>query len=126
MENGAAQRSGGRRIRAEIAMHWLSRYDLMLFRMEAPLHRSLFLAGPAGSLEPLHGPVQSAGGDPPPLAAVVCHPHPLYSGTMHNKVVYQAAKSLHRFGLPVVRFNFRGVGLSEGAYDKGVGERGDV
>jgi alpha/beta superfamily hydrolase len=45
---------------------------------------------------------------------------------MHNKVVYQTAKSIHRFGLPVVRFNFRGVGLSEGTHDKGLGEKDDV
>jgi alpha/beta superfamily hydrolase len=62
----------------------------------------------------------------PPLAAVVCHPHPLFGGTMHNKVVYQTAKTIHRFGLPVVRFNFRGVGLSEGTHDEGVGEKDDV
>jgi uncharacterized protein len=62
----------------------------------------------------------------PPLAAVVCHPHPLFGGTMHNKVVYQTAKTIHRFGLPVVRFNFRGVGLSEGTHDKGIGEERDV
>jgi alpha/beta superfamily hydrolase len=57
---------------------------------------------------------------------VMCHPHPLFGGTMHNKVVYQTAKTLHRFGLPVLRFNFRGVGLSEGAYDEGRGEERDV
>jgi hypothetical protein len=62
----------------------------------------------------------------PKLAAVVCHPHPLFGGTMHNKVVYQAAKTLHRAGLPVLRFNFRGVGLSEGAHDGGRGEQDDV
>ena len=61
-----------------------------------------------------------------PLAAVVCHPHPLFGGTMHNKVVYQTAKTLHRFGLPVLRFNFRGVGSSEGSHDQGEGEREDV
>jgi uncharacterized protein len=63
---------------------------------------------------------------PPPLAAVVCHPHPLFGGTMHNKVVYHAAKTLHRYGLAVLRFNFRGVGLSEGSYDGGNGEGMDV
>ncbi|MGC2751858.1 MAG: alpha/beta family hydrolase, partial [Candidatus Acidiferrum sp.] len=62
----------------------------------------------------------------PPMAAVVCHPHPLFGGTMHNKVVYQAAKSLDALGLPVLRFNFRGTGLSEGKHDRGDGERGDV
>ncbi len=60
------------------------------------------------------------------MAAVVCHPHPLFGGTMHNKVVYQAAKSLDALGLPVLRFNFRGTGTSEGKHDGGDGERGDV
>ena len=64
--------------------------------------------------------------DKPSRAAVVCHPHPLFSGTMHNKVVYHAAKSLDALGLPVVRFNFRGAGRSEGKHDRGEGERGDV
>jgi alpha/beta superfamily hydrolase len=60
------------------------------------------------------------------MAALVCHPHPLFGGTMHNKVVYQAAKSLDALGLPVLRFNFRGTGTSEGKHDRGEGERGDV
>ena len=60
------------------------------------------------------------------MAALVCHPHPLYGGTMHNKVVFQAAKSLHGAGLPVLRFNFRGAGLSEGEHDRGRGESEDV
>jgi uncharacterized protein len=86
-------------------------------------HRTLFLKGPAGRLEALLWTVA----DPSPsLAAVVCHPHPLYAGTMHNKVVYQVAKTLHRFGIPVLRFNFRGAGLSEGVHDRGIGEREDV
>ncbi|GAC1676725.1 MAG: Dot/Icm type IV secretion system effector CoxH3 [Candidatus Acidiferrum sp.] len=62
----------------------------------------------------------------PKMAAVVCHPHPLYGGTMHNKVVYQAAKSLDALGLAVLRFNFRGAGLSVGVHDSGLGEREDV
>jgi uncharacterized protein len=62
----------------------------------------------------------------PSRAAVVCHPHPLFGGTMHNKVVYQAAKSLDALGLPVLRFNFRGTGNSEGKHDRGEGERSDV
>jgi uncharacterized protein len=86
--------------------------------------RSFFLRGPVGKLEALlWTPVSVA---PPVLAAVVCHPHPLYGGTMHNKVVYQVAKSLDALGLPVLRFNFRGAGLSEGTHDRGRGEAGDV
>jgi alpha/beta superfamily hydrolase len=83
------------------------------------------LSGPAGRLEAILWATLKEGA-PPPFAAVVCHPHPLFGGTMHNKVVYQTAKTIHRFGLPVVRFNFRGVGLSEGTHDKGAGEVGDV
>src|SRR5581483_9154184 len=51
---------------------------------------------------------------------------PLFGGTMHNKVVYQAAKALHRRGIPVLRFNFRGASLSEGEHDRGRGEQDDV
>jgi len=95
--------------------------------MPTQLHRTLLLSGPAGRLETILWSTSKEGkGAPPPLAAVVCHPHPLFGGTMHNKVVYQTAKTIHRFGLPVARFNFRGVGLSEGTHDKGVGEEDDV
>lgn len=62
----------------------------------------------------------------PRAAAVVCHPHPLFGGTMHNKVVYRAAKGAITAGLPTLRFNFRGVGASEGEYGDGVEEQGDV
>jgi uncharacterized protein len=57
---------------------------------------------------------------------LVCHPHPLFGGTMHNKVVYQAAKAIHGHDAPVLRFNFRGAGLSEGSHDRGQGEQDDV
>jgi hypothetical protein len=86
--------------------------------------RKFFLEGPAGRLEAIlwtpAGPVR------PKLAALVCHPHPLFGGTLHNKVVYQTAKSLDALGLPVLRFNFRGAGLSAGIHDHGRGELGDV
>lgn len=59
-------------------------------------------------------------------AAVVCHPHPMYGGTMHNKVVFHAMKALNGFGFPVLRFNFRGAGRSEGEHDFGRGEQDDV
>ena len=85
------------------------------------------LPGPAGRMETILWSNSEEGEvAQPPLAAVVCHPHPLFGGTMHNKVVYQTAKTIHRFGLPVARFNFRGVGLSEGTHDEGVGEVDDV
>ncbi|WP_041855466.1 alpha/beta hydrolase [Candidatus Korobacter versatilis] len=84
--------------------------------------RSFFLEGPAGRLEAL----LNAGKPDAQFAAVVCHPHPLYGGTMHNKVVYNAMKALRGFGFPVLRFNFRGTELSEGEHDYGAGERQDV
>ena len=58
--------------------------------------------------------------------ALVCHPHPLYGGTLHNKVVFHTMKALNCFGFPVLRFNFRGTGLSEGEHAGGVGEVDDV
>ena len=91
-----------------------------------PVHDSqnLFLEGPAGRLEAiLWTPVQPVS---PLLAAVICHPHPLFGGTMHNKVVYNAAKTMDSLGIPVLRFNFRGAGLSAGEHDKGRGEQDDV
>jgi alpha/beta superfamily hydrolase len=83
---------------------------------------SLFLAGPAGRLEALlEEPDQSAIG-----IALVCHPHPQHGGTMHNKVVYRVAKGLRRSGHVVMRFNYRGVNLSEGKYAHGEGELQDA
>ena len=91
--------------------------------MADTFHRNFFLNGPAGKLEALLWTVPNPN---PPMTALVCHPHPLFGGTMHNKVVYQTAKALHNRGLPVLRFNFRGAGASEGAHDRGIGERDDV
>lgn len=88
--------------------------------------RNFFLEGPAGRLEAILWTPSAPARHRPPLAAVVCHPHPLFGGTMHNKVVYQAAKSLDALSLPVLRFNFRGAGLSAGKHDRGAGEQGDV
>src|SRR6516164_624527 len=84
--------------------------------------RSLFLDGPAGRLEAL----LNAGVENATHAAVVCHPHPLFGGTLHNKVVFHAMKALNSFGFPVLRFNFRGTGLSAGQHDEGRGEIADV
>jgi uncharacterized protein len=88
--------------------------------------RNFFLEGPAGRLEAILWTPCAPARHRPPLAAVVCHPHPLFGGAMHNKVVYQTAKSLDALGLPVLRFNFRGAGLSAGEHDRGVSEQGDV
>src|SRR5580704_2280017 len=80
------------------------------------------LRGPAGRLEAL----LNTGRADAPYAALVCHPHPAGGGTMHNKVVYHTMKAFSSFGLPVLRFNFRSVGLSEGIHDEGYGEQEDV
>ncbi len=80
------------------------------------------LRGPEGRLEA----VLNTGAADALFAALVCHPYPPAGGTMHNKVVYHAMKAFNGFGLPVVRFNFRGVGLSEGSFSEGYGERDDV
>jgi alpha/beta superfamily hydrolase len=80
--------------------------------------------GPAGRLEGiLNLPPE---GTPPTLAAVVCHAHPLHGGMMHFKVIFRAAKALQAHGAAVLRFNFRGVGRSEGLHDQGAGEQDDV
>jgi len=84
--------------------------------------RSLFLDGPAGRIEAL----LNSGAENATHAALVCHPHPMFGGTMHNKVVFHAMKALNTFGFPALRFNFRGAGLSQGEHDYGEGEADDV
>ncbi len=87
-------------------------------KIESPL-----IAGPAGKLEALlEEPEEGA----PRFAALVCHPHPQHGGTMHNKVVYRLARGLRKAGAVVLRFNYRGVNLSEGVYDHGIGETEDA
>jgi alpha/beta superfamily hydrolase len=83
---------------------------------------TLFLAGPAGSLEALLEEPETT----PVQAALVCHPHPQGGGTMHNKVVYRMARGLRQTGCVVLRFNYRGVNLSAGEYDGGRGEADDA
>ncbi len=84
---------------------------------------SFFLQGEAGKLEALIEEPEQA---PPVEGAVICHPHPQFGGTMHNKVVYRLARGLRKSGCVVLRFNFRGVNLSEGEYADGVGETEDA
>jgi uncharacterized protein len=81
------------------------------------------ISGPAGELESI---LEFDPETTPRVTAVVCHPHPLYGGTMHNKVVFRAARAAREAGLPTLRFNFRGVGESQGTHDAGHGERDDV
>jgi alpha/beta superfamily hydrolase len=80
------------------------------------------LAGPAGRLEAILRHPDGA----PVAAAVVCHAHPLHGGVMHFKPVFRTAKALQETGLAALRFNFRGVGRSEGTHDDGRGEQDDV
>src|SRR5439155_6666684 len=82
----------------------------------------LEIAGPAGRLEAVLQHHETASG----WAALVCHPHPLYGGTLHNKVAHRVAVTLHRLGATVLRFNFRGAGHSEGRFDDGRGELEDA
>jgi uncharacterized protein len=84
---------------------------------------SLFINGPAGRLE---GLLEEPEDRDPTEASLVCHPHPQFGGTMHNKVVYRVARGLRRSGAAVLRFNYRGVNLSEGRYDQGIGEVEDA
>jgi uncharacterized protein len=83
---------------------------------------SAVLEGEAGGLEAL----LNLGSPDAEYACLVCHPHPLFGGTMHNKVVFHAMKALNGFGFPVLRFNFRGAGRSAGEHDEGRGEIADT
>ncbi len=83
------------------------------------------LRGPAGFLEALLDEPAAPHGGKARAAVVFAHPHPQHGGTMHTKVVYQGAKSLSRIGCAVLRFNFRGVGRSDGTFDLGDGEMED-
>ena len=96
--------------------------------LKPPLAERTALAGPAGPLQALIETPQIEGGGTQVVTAfaVVCHPHPLYGGTMDNKVVYTLARTLEQLGAAAIRFNFRGVGSSAGQYDGGRGEKDDA
>jgi hypothetical protein len=96
--------------------------------MRPPRSERVRIAGPAGEIEalvelPADGSVDGAA---PARFGVVCHPHPLYGGTLDNKVVYTLARAFVELGVPSIRFNFRGVGASAGRYDDGRGETADA
>jgi len=97
-------------------------YSTLLLRWITKVEH-LLIPNREGKLEAL---LESDPREKPRLAALVCHPHPLYGGTMHNKVVFRVAKAATQAGLPALRFNFRGVGKSTGSFGEGIGEREDV
>jgi hypothetical protein len=88
-----------------------------------PAAERLFIDGPAGPIEAL---LERPADLVPGRVAVCCHPHPLFGGTMQNKVVHALARAALDCGVPAIRFNFRGVGGSQGAYDNGIGETADA
>jgi uncharacterized protein len=96
--------------------------------MKPPRAERLTLSGPAGGIEALIETPAAGEADSGVFAhfGVVCHPHPLYGGTLDNKVVYTLARAFVELGVPAIRFNFRGVGGSTGGYDEGRGETEDV
>ncbi len=88
-----------------------------------PSAQPVLIPGPAGTLEALLETPETSRSD---AFAVVCHPHPLHGGTMQNKVVHTVARACQATDMPTVRFNFRGVGASDGSYDEGRGEMQDA
>jgi uncharacterized protein len=87
-----------------------------------PAVERVSISGPTGAIEAIAEDPGEAGSH----YAVVCQPHPLFGGTMDNKVVFTVARALQETGIPTLRFNFRGVGASAGAYDEGRGETADA
>jgi alpha/beta superfamily hydrolase len=90
---------------------------------QRPQQKQLQIAGPAGALEAL---LEAPAGAATTGCAVVCHPHPLHGGALENKVTHMIARSFVALGFSALRFNFRGVGESEGSFDEGNGELADV
>ncbi|HET7202113.1 MAG TPA: alpha/beta fold hydrolase [Steroidobacteraceae bacterium] len=90
-----------------------------------PVPQPIEITGPAGSIEArVEDPVPA--GEAHSFVGVACHPHPLHGGTMQNKVVHTCARAMQEVGAATVRFNFRGVGRSDGRYDAGHGELEDA
>jgi alpha/beta superfamily hydrolase len=88
-----------------------------------PRSEAIVIPGPAGAIQAL---VETPYELDARHFAVVCHPHPLYGGTLENKVVYTLARAFEELGAAAIRFNFRGVGASQGKYDEGTGETDDA
>jgi len=87
----------------------------------------LTLRGAAGNIEAkLHLPIVDTATNTAKAIVICCHPHPQFGGTMTNKIVHTMAKTFCKMGVPAIRFNFRGIGKSEGKYDNGIGESEDL
>ena len=84
---------------------------------------SFFINGSMGNIETIHDSFKNSRQD---IVAIICHPHPLYEGSMHNKVVTTLARSMKTHNVESFRFNYRGVGSSEGGYGDGIGELDDL
>ena len=103
---------------------WPAASPILEFNQDAARRiESHLIDGPAGKIESL---LEEPEGREPVEACLVAHPHPLFGGTMHNKVVYRIARGMRRAGAVVMRFNFRGVSRSEGTHDQGIGEVEDA
>jgi alpha/beta superfamily hydrolase len=98
-------------------------YECMNEPVSRPHVERLSIAGPSGNLE---GILETPPDADSSRIAVICHPHPVYGGTMTNKVVHMLAKAFNELRVPAIRFNYRGVGASAGAYDDGRGETLDT
>jgi uncharacterized protein len=122
-ENGQLTTGNGQRTADNRQPATENRQPTTDHRLKSTRIERLFIPGSSGRLEALLEWIPDA---QPLLAAVVCHPHPLYGGTLHTKAVFRAAKAALSLGLPTLRFNFRGVGKSEGVFAQGIGERDDA
>lgn len=101
----------------------LQRYDGLESEFTC-VNETVSIPGPVGRIEGITACPPE--GDFRGMVAVVCHPHPLYGGSLHNKVVHYLSRTFNELGIPSLRFNFRGVGQSEGTYDAGRGESDDL
>jgi uncharacterized protein len=107
-----------------MALRWRERDNLFFMNAIFPINETtFFISGPAGQLELLTAPADQPEKN---ITVVICHPHPLYGGTMNNKVVTTLARTFKKMQMRTVRFNFRGVGKSAGKYAEGVGELDDL
>ena len=94
---------------------------------EYPLKSTFgFIDASSGKIETIINLVKENNKNKDDIIAIICHPHPLHGGTMHNKVVHTASKAFNELGIDAIRFNYRGVGKSEGKFGNSIGEAEDL